>query len=105
MTAATPRKQQLRQWRARGHALKPVLTVAGNGISDGVLAELERALDDHELIKVRIAVGDRAARQGLAEGLCAASGATLLQTRGATALLLRRNPKANSRLFILLRPR
>jgi RNA-binding protein len=43
-------KQDMRQLRAIGHKLKPVVTVAGNTLSEGVTAELERALDDHELI-------------------------------------------------------
>ena len=40
--------------RGIGHALHPVVTVAGNGLSEGVLTELERALHDHELIKVKL---------------------------------------------------
>ena len=42
--SANPDHKQL---RAIGHKLKPVVTVAGNGLSDGVVAELDRALSDH----------------------------------------------------------
>jgi len=45
---------QKKQFRTIGHLLKPVVTIAENGLSESVQAELERALDDHELIKVRI---------------------------------------------------
>ncbi|MDP4918106.1 MAG: YhbY family RNA-binding protein, partial [Haliea sp.] len=38
-----------KQLRAIGHKLKPVVTVAGNGLSDNVLQEVQRALGDHEL--------------------------------------------------------
>jgi RNA-binding protein len=100
----SPRSQQLRQWRAIGHKLKPVLTVADKGLSDAVLAELERALDDHELIKVKIAVADRAARAALIEGICAHSGATLVQAVGSVALILRRSAEPDPRLSNLLRP-
>jgi RNA-binding protein len=54
--------QDIRQLRAIAHKLKPVVTIAGNGLSEGVLAELERALNDHELIKIKLAVGSREAR-------------------------------------------
>ena len=45
---------QKKQFRTIGHGLKPVVTIADKGLSEPVMAELERALDDHELIKVRI---------------------------------------------------
>ncbi|WHU44941.1 YhbY family RNA-binding protein, partial [Pseudomonas fulva] len=44
--------EQKKQYKSIGHDLKPVLIVAGNGLNEGVVAELERALADHELIKV-----------------------------------------------------
>ena len=48
-----------KQYRSLGHNLNPVVTVAGNGLSDAVLEELNRALDDHELIKVKLMIVDR----------------------------------------------
>ena len=49
--------QDIKQLRAIGHKLKPVVTIAGNGLSEGVITELDRALQDHELIKIKLAVG------------------------------------------------
>ncbi|MFO7551598.1 MAG: ribosome assembly RNA-binding protein YhbY [Haliea sp.] len=92
-----------KQLRAIGHKLKPVVTVAGNGLSDNVLQEVQRALDDHELIKVKIAVGDRDARNALAETLCAETGATLVQSVGNIVLLLKRVKKPDPRLSNLIR--
>ncbi len=103
MATTEPSKQQLRQWRALGHKLKPVVTVAGNGVSDGVLGELDRALADHELVKVRVASGGREARAAAAEALCRASGALLVQAVGNVLLLLRKNPDADPRLSNLQR--
>ncbi|MFH7519263.1 YhbY family RNA-binding protein, partial [Pseudomonas syringae group genomosp. 7] len=40
--------EQKKQYKSIVHHLKPVLIVADNGLTDGVLAELERALSDHE---------------------------------------------------------
>ncbi|WP_410961553.1 YhbY family RNA-binding protein, partial [Salmonella sp. SAL4457] len=48
-------QEQKKQFKSIGHHLKPVLIVAENGLTEGVLAELERALNDHELIKVKLA--------------------------------------------------
>jgi RNA-binding protein len=103
MATSEPSKQQLRQWRALGHKLKPVVTVAGNGVSEGVLAELDRALTDHELVKVKVAAGDRESRAAVAEALCKASGARLVQSIGNILLLLRKNPDADPRLSNLQR--
>jgi len=92
-----------KQLRAIGHKLKPVVTVAGNGVSDNVLQEVRRALDDHELIKVKIAVGDRDARSAAAEAICAATGATLVQSVGNIVLLLKRAKQPDPRLSNLMR--
>lgn len=85
----------LRQLRALAHPLRPVVTVAGNGLSNAVLQEIERALSDHELIKVKIAVGDRVQRDTVVAALCEHSGAQLVQRVGNIATLIRRNPDAD----------
>jgi RNA-binding protein len=93
-----------RQLRAIGHRLKPVVIIAGAGLSDGVRGELERALDDHELIKIRLTVGDRDVRDALLEELLRDHAATLVQRTGNTALLLRRSRQPDPRKSNLLRP-
>src|SRR5690554_7623982 len=52
-----------KEFRTLGHKLNPIVTIAGNGLSESVLAELNRALDDHELIKVKLALVEREARK------------------------------------------
>lgn len=89
--------------RAIGHHLKPVVTVAGSGLSDNVMAELNRALNDHELIKVKIAVDDRDARQELAATMCKSTQAELVQSIGKIALILRKNTRPNPKTSNLLR--
>ena len=71
--------QDVRQLRAIGHKLKPVVTVAGNGLSDGVVMEVERALDQHELIKIKLAVGGKDAKTAVSEELCERTGAEIVQ--------------------------
>ena len=87
----------LRQYRAIAHKLNPVVRVGGNGLSQNVLAEVDRALADHELIKIKIAVGDRDLRDSLIEQLCQTASAELVQRICNTATLLRRNPQADPR--------
>ncbi len=56
ITPATPMDSKLKKrLKGLGHDLHPVVTVAGNGLTKTVLAELSRALEDHELIKVKVA--------------------------------------------------
>jgi len=89
---------QTKQYKAIGHHLRPVLTVVEHLPDEGVLAELERALSDHELIKVQLRLEGREARQALVDALCQAGRAQVVQTMGKTALLYRKNPKANPSL-------
>ncbi|WP_431024986.1 ribosome assembly RNA-binding protein YhbY [Halomonas sp. H5] len=89
---------QKKAFRSIGHHLNPVVTLSENGISEGVLAELDRALADHELIKVKLALPERDDRAAMIEELVATSGAELVQTIGKMALLYRKNPKANPKL-------
>jgi RNA-binding protein len=96
-------KQDNKQLRAIGHKLKPVVTVAGRGLNEAVMQEIERALSDHELIKVKLAVGDRQARQAVADQICADTGSELIQSTGGVVLLLRRASQPDPRLSNLIR--
>ena len=92
-----------KQLRAIGHKLKPVVTVAGKGLSENVLLEIERSLADHELIKIKLVVGNRSARTAISEDICDSTGAELVQSMGNIILLLRRSPKPDPRLSNLQR--
>ncbi|MFT4614243.1 MAG: RNA-binding protein [Bacteroidia bacterium] len=92
-----------KQLRAIGHKLKPVVTVSGNGLSEGVLAELDRALEQHELIKIKLAVGDRDARAAVSNELCTRTGADLVQSIGNVVLIMRRAAKPDPKLSNLIR--
>lgn len=97
-------KEDIKQLRTIGHKLKPVVTVAGNGLSENVLAELERALHDHELIKIKLAVGSREARKAVTQQICNNVGAQLIQSIGNVALILRRSKKPDPKLSNLIKP-
>ncbi|MDY6830020.1 MAG: YhbY family RNA-binding protein [Pseudomonadota bacterium] len=94
---------QRKQYRAIGHHLQPIVVVAENGISAGVRDELDRALHDHELIKVRLTAENRDHRQELLNSVLAATGAELVQRIGHVALILRRSPQPKPALSNLMR--
>ena len=82
---------QIRYLRGLAHPLKPVLLLGGKGVTAGVLRELEQALVDHELIKVRLTGDDRSARAADLAKLIESSHAETVQTIGRVAVLYRRN--------------
>lgn len=83
----TPR--QIRYLRGLAHGLRPLLRVGQQGVTPPLLAELDAALEAHELIKVRIAASDRQERLKRLAALAAGSGAEIVQTIGHTATLFR----------------
>ena len=99
----TLNSEQRRQFRAVAHHLKPVIIVGDKGVSEALLTELDRALEDHELIKVKLASNDRELRQAMVQQLTEASRAELVQMIGKIAVLLRRAQKPNPKLSNLLR--
>lgn len=77
--------------KAAAHKLKPIVMLGNNGFSDAVKKELDRALTDHELIKIRISTDDRDTRKLLFTEICAASGAEPVQLIGNIAIIYRKN--------------
>ncbi|MCQ4258588.1 YhbY family RNA-binding protein [Stutzerimonas stutzeri] len=90
--------EQKKQYKSIGHHLKPVLIVSENGLTEGVQAELERALSDHELIKVQLRITERDDRRALMEELCKIGSCELVQSIGKMALIYRKNSKVNKQL-------
>jgi RNA-binding protein len=83
-------ERQRKYLRGLGHALNPVLLIGNAGVTPAVIAEAKRALQDHELIKVKFRGAEREARDtGLAE-LAASTESVLLQRIGHTALYYKR---------------
>ena len=92
-----------KQLRSIGHKLKPVVTIAGKGLTENVITEVERALSDHELIKIKISVGDKAARTEVAAALCSQVKAELVHSIGGVILIMRRSKQPDPRLSNLIR--
>lgn len=94
---------QKKQYRLIGHTLNPVVTVAGNGLSEAVLTEIDRALEDHELIKVRLSIVDREVRNSLIAEISKIMKCDVVQTIGKVALFYRAALEPNPKLSNLLR--
>jgi RNA-binding protein len=80
--------------KGRAHALEPIVQVGLGGLSDAVVAELERTLTAHELIKVRINGDDRDARRATTDAICARTDAALVHHVGKVIVLWRPAPDA-----------
>lgn len=78
--------KQRRKLRALGHHLQPSVQVGAQGVTAGVVAALEQALLDHELVKVKVP----AEREEVASRLAAETGSEVAQVLGRTALLYKR---------------
>ena len=90
MSSLTEKQKQ--HLRGLGHKLKPVVMIGNAGYTPAIRNELDLSLTRHELLKVRVSVGDREARDELINQLCAETTAQLVQRVGNIALLYRRNP-------------
>lgn len=82
---------QRKYLRGLAHPLKPVVQVGQGGVSEGVLAAVETALLDHELIKVRLHEPED--KKALARELAEGSGAELCGLVGHTVILYKPHPE------------
>lgn len=92
-------ENQRRHLRRLGHALKPVVQVGQRGVTANVVAELARALHDHELVKVRARVGERQARDAALARLAAETGSELAFQIGNVGLFYKKNNELNKVLI------
>lgn len=84
---------QKRYLRSFAHELRPIILVGQKGVTQAVLAEFETALAHHELVKVKLAGGEREERAAAIEAMRAHANAEVVQAIGKTASFYRRNPE------------
>lgn len=89
----TPRERA--RLKARAHPLEPKVMVGHGGATPAVIAEVDRALKAHELIKVKILGDDREAREAISDALCAGADAAPVQRVGKVLVLWRPKPEAS----------
>lgn len=88
ITLSTKQKQFL---KGLAHHLSPVVMLGGNGLTEGVLAEIDNALTHHELIKVKIAGSDRDTKRLIVDAIVRETKACTVQTIGHILVLYRPN--------------
>ncbi len=88
--------KQKAELRALGHHLHALVQVGAQGVTEGVIAATKQALEDHELIKVKIAEEDREGRAQSIEALAQGANAQVAQTLGRTVLLFKKRKKKSN---------
>jgi RNA-binding protein len=86
MNLSNKQKQYL---KGLAHSLKPVIQLGNNGLTEGVLAETEVALNHHELIKVKIPIDDREEKQLIMDAIVRETNAVKVQTVGHILVIYR----------------
>lgn len=86
MNLTTKQKKHL---KALAHNLKPVVLLGSNGLTEGVLAEIDNALSHHELIKVKVASGDRELKNAIVDAIVRETQAAKVQLIGHVLVLFR----------------
>lgn len=75
--------------KARAHGLEPVVHIGAAGVTDRLVAEVDRALTAHELIKVKVASDDRAERVAIGDTICERTNAAPVHRVGKVLILWR----------------
>jgi RNA-binding protein len=86
-------EKQKRHLRRLGHSKHAIVTLGQSGLTDAIVQEMERALTDHELVKVRARAADRASRDDMLDQLATRTGSAIVQRIGNVGLLYRPDPK------------
>lgn len=85
--------KQRRHLRALGHSLEPVVQLGKGGVDEGVVAAVDAALTQHELVKLKLSSETPEDRHEAAETIAAQTGSGVAQVLGRTILLYRKHPK------------
>jgi len=91
-------KSQIKFLRGIGHNINPMLMVGQNGITESVMEELEKTLEHHEILKIKLGVGDRTVRQEIIQHILQKTGAELVQSIGKTCLIYRKSEESDFEL-------
>ena len=90
--------QKKKHFRAIGHNLRPIVTISHKGVTDSIGNEIDRALNDHELIKIKINSQERESRKEITSQICEHHKAVCIQSIGHIALIYRPSKNKNPKL-------
>tara|TARA_R110000868_G_scaffold144960_4_gene364543 strand:+ start:63369 stop:63641 length:273 start_codon:yes stop_codon:yes gene_type:complete len=85
--------KEKREFKQKAHHLKPIVQIGDKGLSETVMAEIKRALYDHELIKVKVSGLERDKYQEMIDTICEKTTATFINKIGHTVILYRKSDK------------
>lgn len=88
MNLSNKQKQHL---KGLAHTIKPVVQLGNNGLTEGVLAEIESAINHHELIKVKIPTDDKEEKALIVDAIVRETGAVKLQAIGHVLVLFKQS--------------
>jgi RNA-binding protein len=83
--------EQLKQLKTKAHNLNPVVIIGQSGLTEAVIAEVELALNHHELIKIKIRA-ERDDRKTISEQIFKLTSAVKIQAIGQVLVIYRKNP-------------
>lgn len=84
-------KKQIQHLKGLAHSLKPVVLLGNNGLTEAVVAEIDFALNHHELIKVKIPTDDRETKALIVEAICRETNSLKIQVIGKTLIIFRQS--------------
>lgn len=85
--------EQRRALKARAHALHPTVMIGDAGLSETVVAEIDKTLKAHELIKIRVHGDNRELREAMLAEICARLDAAPVQHIGKILVVFKPRPK------------
>ncbi len=91
-------KKQIQHLKGLAHSLKPVVLLGNNGLTEAVVAEIDYALNHHELIKVKIPTDDKETKALIVEAICSETNAIKVQVIGKTLIIYRQSKEQKIRI-------
>ena len=91
-------KKQIQYLKGLAHSLKPVVLLGNNGLTEAVVAEIDFALNHHELIKVKIPTDDRETKALIVEAIYRETNSTKVQVIGKTLVVFRQGEEKKIRV-------
>jgi RNA-binding protein len=90
--------KQIQYLKGLAHSLKPVVLLGNNGLTEAVVAEVDFALNHHELIKIKIPTDDRENKALIVDAICRETNATKVQVIGKTLIIFRATEEKKIRI-------
>jgi len=91
-------KKQIQYLKGVAHPLKPIVLLGNNGLTEAVVAEIDYALNHHELIKVKIPTDDKETKGLIVDAICRETKATKIQVIGKTLVIYRQSEEHKIRI-------